>query len=115
MAKTIRMDQFVKQLDEVGVGELQKVEVSKDSAIWIKLGVGIDGEGLMEFRNKVLKSDTSEEAALEILGHHPSISAEDQLKTYLDAGFESDQLVALWLSAGEAMRDELGKVRPKKF
>ncbi|QEP08733.1 hypothetical protein [Glutamicibacter sp. ZJUTW] len=114
MSKSIRMDQFVKQLDEVGVGELQKVEVSKDSAVWIKLNVGIDSADIKAFHDKVMAADTSEEAALEILNHHPSISAEDQLKTYLDAGYTTDQLVAVWAAAGASMRDEMGKVRPKR-
>lgn len=110
----IRMDQFVKQLEEIGVDDLQPIEVAQGVQVWIKLGVGLDVEEAQGFNKRVQASETSEEAALEILGHHSSISAEAQLQTVLDNGWTAAHLVAIWGAATATQREEMGKVRAKR-
>lgn len=112
--RPIRMDQFVRQLEESGIDELEEVQVSKDESVWIRLSVGLEIEKTQEFIERVQATDTAEEAALVILGEHPTISAEEQREKVLAAGWTDEQLVALWGASSSAMRDEMGKLRPKR-
>lgn len=112
--RPIRMDQFVKQLEDAGIDELEQVEIAQGEVVYIRLSVGIDVEKTQEFMERVQATDTAEEAALVILGEHPSVSAEDQLQKVHDAGWTDEQLIALWGASSAAMRDEMGKLRPKR-
>lgn len=113
--RSIRFDQFTKQLDETGIAELQPVELNGDGdKIYIRLGVGIDVDATNEFMERLNAMDTAEEAAQVILGEHPSITADEQIELMEKNGFNCAQLVALWGSATADMRDEMGKLRPRK-
>lgn len=112
--RPIRMDQFVKQLEDSGINELEEIQVTKDDSVWIRLGVGVEVEKTMEFVERVQATDTAEEAALVILGEHPTFTAEEQRDKVIAAGWTDEQLVALWAAATSDMRDEMGKLRPKR-
>lgn len=112
--RPIRMDQFVKQLDEVGVTDLQAVELNQDTTVYMLLGVGVDVEKVMGLRDRVQTAETSDEAAEAILDYHPERSGEEQLAMVKEAGWTSDQIVALQGAATADMRDEMGKLRPKR-
>lgn len=116
--RPIRFDQFKQQLDEVGIKELEVVELNGDGdRIYLRLGVGIDVEETQEFMEKVQGCETEKEAVLEILGHHPTISAEEQYELFHENNphEEADaQLIALWGAATGDMRDRMGKLRPKR-
>ncbi len=112
--RPIRMDQFVKQLEEAGIEDLETVEVSQDESVYIRLGVGVDIEKTEAFMDKIRASDSGEETALVILGEHPTISAEEQREKLHTAGWKDEQLIAVWGAATADMRDTMGKLRPKR-
>jgi hypothetical protein len=115
--RTIRFDQFKKQLADVDVDALQRVELSRDSEIFIRLGVNLGGDDdeFREFMAGVEASDDPEEICMIILGFHEGTSAEEQWKKFEDAGGKAHELVALWGTATAARREELGKLRPRRY
>ena len=117
-ARPIRFDQFRKQLEEVGVNELQEVELDGDgSKIYIRLGVGVDAEATNRFMERFQEAETLEDTALEILGHHPDRTAQEQYDLLHEKwpGEDTDaQLIALWSTATNDMRERMGKLRPRR-
>lgn len=114
--RAIRMDQFVKQLDEIGISDLQEVELDGETSVFMLLGVGVDIEKSMDVRARVDAAENADEAAEAILDYHPDpeITGLVQLQRVKDAGWKPDQIVALWGVASADMREEMGKLRPKR-
>ena len=112
--RKIRFDQFEKQLEEVGITDLQEVTLSQDESVFMLLGVGVDVEKINGLRDRVESAETSEEAAIAILDYHPDLSGEEQFEILTRHGKTADKLIALWSAATADMRDEMGKLRPKK-
>jgi|GEM_PF-3951809 len=121
MAKTpkirsVRFDQFKKQLAEVDVDSLQRVELSAEAAVYIRLGLNLGGDDgeFRDFMGGIEAADDAEQIAMLVLGYYPDASADEQWATFEAAGGEAHELVALWGASTAARRDELGKLRPRR-
>lgn len=112
--RPIRFDQFTKQLEEVGVGNLQEIQLSKEDSIWIRLGNSIDADDADEFDAKLRACDTSEEVAMLVLGYKPDVDAEDQWDLFVSHGGTADRLAALYAAATADQAEQLGKLRPRR-
>mgnify|MGYP003598765381 CR=1 FL=1 len=112
--RPIRFDQFKKQLEEVGIGNLQPIELSKDETIYIRLGNSIDADDTEEFTNKLMYAEDSKAAALIILGYYPGATAEEQWEKFEAVGGTADQLATLFAAATTDQQEKLGKLRPKR-
>lgn len=112
--RPIRFDQFKKQLDEVGLGNLQEVQLDANTSIWIRLGNSIDSDDADEFQARIRNANDSKDVALIVLGYHPEHSADEQWDLFEAAGGTPDQLAALWSSATADQQERLGKLRPRR-
>ncbi|MBM6622672.1 hypothetical protein JTF08_13735 [Micrococcaceae bacterium RIT802] len=112
--RPIRFDQFNKQLDDVGVGNLQEVQLSKDESIWIRLGNSIDQDDAEEFQARMRNAADSEEVALVVLDYYDGATAEEQWELFKSKGGTADRLAALFASATAQQQEDLGKLRPKR-
>lgn len=112
--RPIRLDQFKEQLEEVGIGNLQEIQLSKTESVWIRLGNNINQDDAEEFLDRVRAASDSKEAALVVLDYYPHASAEEQWEKYSAAGGTADELAAIWASATADQQETLGKLRPKR-
>lgn len=114
-SKTIRFDRFKEQLEEVGVNELQAVELSTEDTIYMRLGVSINGGDEDDaFNERMRWAKDSRSAALIVLDYYDGATAEEQLATLERHGGTPDELAVLWASATRDKQEELGKVRPRR-
>lgn len=115
-----RWSQFEEQLEEVGVQNLQTVEMGKGSdgeveSIVIRLANSIDAPDAAEFAERIQSCETSEDVALVVLDYHPDgVSAEDQWATFQRFGGTADKLAAFWTAASADQQERLGKLRPRR-
>lgn len=120
--RKVRLDQFRKQLDEVGIGELQEVEIAKEVSVFIRLGVSVESnEETEEFAKRVDDAANSRDLAVVLLDYYPAEGNENdgtagaaQLETLEEHGGTADVLAALWAASTQAAREELGKLRPRR-
>ena len=113
--KPIKFNQFKQQLEEVGVNELQALQfgTGPDETIYLRLGVGIELDETEAFRSRVDQAESELEAATEILSHHPTLTAEEQLEIAHSHGATNSEIVAVWATATAEMRERMGKLRPR--
>lgn len=113
-ARPIRMDQFKKQLEDTGIGILQKVELGPGNIVELRLGINLDSEPDDEFLTKVRSAENPTEMALLVLQPDETHDAEQQLQRVLEAGFTAGELGALWAAATAEQQEALGKLRPRR-
>lgn len=112
--RPIRFDQFKKQLEEVGIGNLQEVNLTKTDSIWIRLGNTIDEPDGDEFMDRLRGAADSTEAAMVVLDYYPDATAEEQWELFEANEGTADQLAALWQAATMDQRERLGELRPRR-
>lgn len=112
--RPIRFDQFKKQLEEVGVENLQEIELSQTESIWIRLGNSIDSDDAEEFQDRLDRARDSSEVSMIILDYYDGATAEDQWKLYESYGGTADQLAVIFTSATRDQADRLGKLRLRR-
>lgn len=122
--RPIRFDQFNKQLEEVGINNLQEVQMSKDVSVYIRLGNSIDTEDTDEFEDRIRDAEDSEEVAKIALDYYPETSDPDkfeplergevQWEIFKEHGGTADKMAALWSASTAEQRERLGKLRPKR-
>lgn len=112
--RPIRFDQFKDQLEEVGIGNLQEVMLTKDESIWIRLGNSIDEEDADEFQARLRGAANSEECALIVLDYYPKATAEEQYALFKSHGGTADKLATLYGAATIDQQERLGKLRPRR-
>lgn len=112
--RPIRFDQFKKQLEELGIADLQEVQMGPDAKIFMRLGSGIDRDDDDEFIDRLRAADTSKDAAMVVLDYYPEATAEEQWQIFEEAGGTADQLATLYGSATVDQQERLGKLRPRR-
>lgn len=112
--RPIRFDQFKEQLEEVGIGNLQEVILSKTESVWIRLGNTIDEDDAEEFMGRLRGASESIDAAMVVLDYYPQATAEEQWALLESHGYTSDQLAALWTAATTDQKERLGELRPRR-
>ena len=112
--RPIRFDQFQKQLEEIGISNLQEVQLSAEESIFIRLGNSIDSEDEEDFQNRLVNAADTRDACLVILDYYDKATAEEQMDLYESHGGTPDQLAALFGSATADQKDRLGKLRPRR-
>lgn len=112
--RPIRFDQFKKQLAEIGIENLQEIELSKDVSIFIRLGNNIDVEDGDEFADRLDRCETSEDTAMVVLDYYDGASADEQWELYKAHGGTADQLAILFASATADQAQRLGKVQVRR-
>lgn len=112
--RPIRYEEFSKQLDEVGAGNMQEVQLSADESIWIRLGNGIDAPDQDEFMERIQAAEGSRETAIIVLDYHAGTTGEQQLELFEKHGGTPDRLAALWAAATRDQAERLGKLRIKR-
>lgn len=123
-SRAIRFDQFSEQLEEVGVSNLQEVQMAKDVSVYIRLGNSIDQGDADEFQARIRSSETSEDVAKVVLDYYPATTDPDeydegergeaQWQTFTEHGGTADRLAALFSSATADQQERLGKLRPRR-
>lgn len=112
--RPIRFDQFQKQLDEVGVKNLQEITMSADESVYIRLGNSIDAEDAEEFNDRLNDAADAEEVAMVILDYYPEKTAAEQWEIFTRNGGTADQLSIIFASATSEQAERLGKVRLRR-
>lgn len=112
--RPIRFDQFKRQLDEVGVKNLQEIQMSETDSIWIRLGNSIDAEDADEFNQRLDDAADAEEVAMVLLDYYPEATADEQWKIYTKHGGTADQLSIIFANATSEQAERLGKLRLKR-
>lgn len=112
--RPIRFDQFKRQLEDVGVKNLQEVKMNETESVWIRLGNSIDVEDADEFNNRLEDAADAEEVAMVILDYYPEATAEEQWKTFTKHGGTADQLSIIFANATSEQAERLGKLRLKR-
>lgn len=112
--RPIRFDQFKRQLDDVGVKNLQEIQMNETESVWIRLGNSIDAEDGEEFNDRLNDAADAEEVAMVLLDYYPDSSAEDQWKLYTKNGGTADQLSIIFANATSEQAERLGKLRLKR-
>lgn len=112
--RPIRFDQFKKQLEEVGVENLQKIEMNADEAIWIRLGNGINADDQEEFEQRLEDAADSEETAMVVLDYYPGATAEEQWDIFTRNGGTADDLAIIFANATREQAERLGKIRTRR-
>jgi len=112
--RPIRFDQFKKQVAEAGVENLQKIEMSADEAVYIRLGNGIYADDQEEFEERLREAESNEETALIVLDYYPGATAEEQWDTFTRLGGTADDLALLFANATREQAERLGKIRTRR-
>lgn len=93
--RTINAVAFNRQIAEQVIAPDSLAEVFVDRAettsVWVKVPFNLD-EG-DDYLRRLSGSASSEEMALEMLGHYPGASAEEQWATWQDAGHDAKLLI----------------------
>lgn len=112
--KPIRYDEFSKQLDEVGISNMQEVKLSETASIWMRLGNGIDAPDQEEFLERINNAEGTRETAIIVLDYHPGTTGEEQLAVFEQYGGTPDRLAALWAAATRDQAERLGKLKVRR-
>ena len=112
--RPIRFDRFKKQLQEVGVENLQKVEFSEDEFVLIRLGNGYGCEDQKEFDERLNNAFDDEEHAMVLLDYNPDMSAEEQWKICERFGCEAEDLALIFFNATREQAERLGKLNLRR-
>lgn len=122
--RPIRFDQFAQQLEEVGIGNLQEVQLSKTESIYVRLGNSIDTDDADDFQSRLRSADESEDVAKIVLDYYPATTDPDeyedgergeaQWQTFVQHGGTADKLAALWSAATADQKERLGELRPRR-
>lgn len=112
--RPIRFDQFKEQLEEVGIGNLQEVQLSKEDSIWMRLGNSIDEEDADDFQARLRGAADSKECAMVVLDYYPKATAEEQFALFESYGGTADKLATLYGAATLDQQERLGKLRPRR-
>lgn len=122
--RPIRFDQFEKQLEEVGINNVQEVQMTKEVSVYIRLGNSIDAEDTDDFELRMADAGDSEEVAKIVLDYYPETTdpdefeplerGEKQWEIFKEHGGTADKMAALWAASTAEQRERLGKLRPKR-
>ena len=112
--RPIRFDQFKDQLEEVGIGNLQEVQLSKEDSVWIRLGNSIDEDDADDFQARLRGAANSLECAMIVLDYYPKATAEEQWALFESHCGTADKLATLYGAATIDQQERLGKLRPRR-
>ena len=86
---------FQQQMAEVVIADDSLVEVAVDRAgtasVWIKVPFNLDDDD--DYAKRVASASGSLALAMEALGHHPTLTADEQWATWTAAGHDARLLV----------------------
>jgi hypothetical protein len=113
--RNVRMDQFKRQIAEevIGPDGLVDVEIGKGEFVRIKLPVALDeSDDYQERLQQASKEEEYGEAlSLEVLGHDPDRSAEEQWAAWQAAGFDAGDLALVFQAETVAANERLKAFR----
>ena len=112
--RTVRMDEFKKQQAEALrlADSFLRVDLSDDEHVWIKMPVHLaDDDDFAEQVQDAVASGDNDQVALVILGQHPDVSGEEQLKKWREHGHTIEDLAILFRSEARRLNEEAERFR----
>lgn len=110
--RRVRVDQFKKQFAEevIGADSLIELEIGKGEIVTIH--IPIDPEEAQELVSQLRDvGDDLTAGALVVLAGNPVATAEEQLEKWLDKGFTIPDLMQIYATESQGVRDRAGKFR----
>lgn len=112
--RPIRLDQFQEQLEQVGISNLQEIQLSKDESVFIRLANSIDADDSEEFESRMRSAATSKDIALVVLDYYDGATADEQWEKFERAGGTADQLALIFRGATNDQAEKLGNLKPRR-
>jgi len=112
--RPIRFDRFKKQLAEVGVENLQRIDFTDEDFVLIRLGNGYGCEDQKEFEQKLTDAVDDEEHALVLLSYNPDKSAEEQWEICERNDCSAEDLALVFFNATREQAERLGKINLRR-
>lgn len=112
--RPIRFDRFKKQLEDVGVENLQRVDFSDDDFVLIRLGNGYGCADQKDFEQRLENAVDDEDNALVILDYNPDKTAEEQWEICQKYGCTAEDLALIFFNASREQQERMGKINLRR-
>lgn len=112
--RPIRFDRFKKQLQEVGVENLQRVDFSDEEFVLIRLANGYGCNDQREFEQRLENAVDDEDNAMVILDYNPDMTAEKQWEICERNGCTAEDLAIIFFNASREQQDRMGKINLRR-